>query len=38
VDYLKYDWCSHGTQNSEASYSIMRDALVVAGRPIVFGL
>jgi alpha-galactosidase len=21
VDYLKYDWCNHSTQNSEASYS-----------------
>ncbi len=38
VDYLKYDWCSHGTQNSEASYSIMRDALSKAGRPIVFSI
>jgi alpha-galactosidase len=38
VDYLKYDWCNHGTQNSEASYSIMRDALAKSGRPIVFGL
>ncbi len=38
VDYLKYDWCNHGTQNSEASYSIMRDALAKAGRPIVFSL
>ncbi len=38
VDYLKYDWCSHGTQDSEASYTLMRDALVKAGRPIVFSL
>jgi alpha-galactosidase len=38
VDYLKYDWCNHGTQNSEASYSIMRDALAKSGRPIVFSL
>ena len=38
VDYLKYDWCSHGMQNSEASYSIMRDALSKAGRPIVFSI
>lgn len=38
VDYLKYDWCSHGTQNSEASYSIMRDALLKTGRPIVFSI
>lgn len=38
VDYLKYDWCSHGTQNSEASYTLMRDALAKAGRPIVFSI
>ena len=38
VDYLKYDWCNHGKQNSEASYTLMRDALAKAGRPIVFSL
>ncbi len=38
VDYLKYDWCHHGKQNSEASYSLMRDALAASGRPIVFSL
>lgn len=38
VDYLKYDWCNHSTQNSEASYSIMRDALAKSGRPIIFSL
>jgi alpha-galactosidase len=38
VDYLKYDWCNHGTQNSEASYALMRDALKAAGRPIVFSI
>ena len=38
VDYLKYDWCYHGQQNAEASYSTMRDALQKAGRPIVFSL
>lgn len=38
VDYLKYDWCSHGTQNAEASYSLMSDALKKSGRPIVFSL
>ena len=38
IDYLKYDWCNHGTQDSRASYSIMRDALAKAGRPIVFSL
>jgi alpha-galactosidase len=38
VDYLKYDWCNHSTQNAQASYSTMRDALFAAGRPIVFSL
>ena len=38
VDYLKYDWCNTSTQNAEASYSTMRDALYAAGRPIVFSL
>jgi len=38
VDYLKYDWCSTSTQNAQASYSIMRDALLKSGRPIVFSM
>jgi alpha-galactosidase len=38
VDYLKYDWCYHGTQNAEASYRLMRTALDQAGRPIVFSI
>ena len=38
VDYVKYDWCSTSTQNQQASYSIMRDALVKSGRPMVFSL
>jgi alpha-galactosidase len=38
VDYLKYDWCNNGKQNSEAAYSRMRDALAVCGRPIVFSI
>ena len=38
VDYLKYDWCSHGTQNAEASYRLMRDALDASGRAIVFSI
>jgi len=38
VDYLKYDWCSTSTQDARASYSIMRDALLKAGRPIVFSI
>jgi alpha-galactosidase len=38
VDYLKYDWCNTGKQNSEASYWIMTQALQKSGRPIVFSL
>ncbi len=38
VDYLKYDWCNSGTQDVKSSYSIMRDALKTAGRPIVFSI
>jgi alpha-galactosidase len=38
VDYLKYDWCNHGTQSAVDSYRIMRDALYAAGRPIVFSI
>ena len=38
VDYLKFDWCSTGTQNQQASYSTMRDALLKAGRPMVFSI
>ncbi len=38
VDYLKYDWCHHGTQDARASYKLMADALRVTGRPIVFSI
>ena len=38
VDYLKYDWCSTGTQNAEASYRTMHEALTQTGRPIVFSM
>ena len=39
VDYLKEDWCNTlPHQNAEASYTLMRDALYKAGRPIVFSL
>ena len=38
VDYLKFDWCNTGTQNAEASYRTMHEALVASGRPIVFSL
>ncbi|HEC43291.1 MAG TPA: glycoside hydrolase family 27 protein [Bacteroides sp.] len=38
VDYLKYDWCYTGNQNAPDSYLLMRNALVKAGRPIVFSI
>src|ERR1019366_1953933 len=38
VDYLKYDWCSTDGQTTQESYTLMRDALQLAGRPIVFSL
>jgi alpha-galactosidase len=38
VDYLKYDWCEHGTANAQETYKTMRDGLFTAGRPIVFSL
>ena len=38
VDYLKYDWCSADGQTTRESYTLMRDALALAGRPIVFSL
>lgn len=38
VDYLKLDWCNTEGQNAQESYTLMRDALYKAGRPIVFSL
>jgi alpha-galactosidase len=38
VDYLKYDWCSHGTADARETYRTMRDAIHAAGRPIVFSM
>lgn len=38
VDYLKYDWCSAGTQDAPASYATMAAALKATGRPIVFSI
>src|SRR5208283_3602848 len=38
VDFLKYDWCEHGTANAEETYKTMSDALHAAGRPIVFSI
>ena len=38
VDYLKYDWCYTGTDNAQADYTIMADALRSSGRDIVFSM
>ncbi len=38
VDYLKYDWCDHGTADARDAYSRMSAALKAAGRPVVFSL
>ena len=39
VDYLKEDWCNTlSGQNSESSYTLMRNALAESGRPIVFSI
>jgi len=38
VDYVKFDWCYTTTQNAKASYTLMRDAIYAAGRPIVFSI
>jgi hypothetical protein len=38
MDYLKYDWCSATGQQTQEPYMLMRDALKLAGRPIVFSL
>jgi alpha-galactosidase len=38
VDYLKYDWCNHGTANAPETYKTMRDAIFAARRPVVFSL
>ena len=38
VDYLKYDWCEHGTADAKETYRTMRDAIHAAGRPMVFSL
>jgi alpha-galactosidase len=38
VDYLKYDWCNTGTQDAQASYTTMSEALRATGRPIVFSI
>ena len=38
VDYLKYDWCYTTNVNPKGAYSLMRNALRKAGRPILFSM
>jgi alpha-galactosidase len=38
VDYLKYDWCSTTTQDAQAAYALIRNALNATGRPIVLSM
>ena len=38
ADYLKFDWCNTSTREARSSYETMRDALKLAGRPIVFSI
>ena len=38
VDYLKYDWCYTNNINPKGAYTIMRNALRKAGRPILFSM
>lgn len=38
VDFLKYDWCEHGTADARETYTTMRNALYAACRPVVFSL
>src|ERR1700757_4582467 len=38
VDYLKYDWCYTTTQDAQASYANIRNALNATGRPIVLSI
>ena len=38
VDYLKYDWCATQNVNAKGAYTLMRNALGKAGRPILFSM
>jgi len=38
VDYVKVDWCYSDSLVSRTQYTEFRDALLVAGRPIVFSI
>jgi alpha-galactosidase len=38
IDYLKYDNCNNDNIDPKARYPVMRDALNVTGRPILFSM
>lgn len=38
TDYVKYDWCEHGTADAKETYNTMRDAIHATGHPMVFSL
>ena len=38
IDYLKEDWCFTDNVNAKGAYTLMRDALHAAGRPIYFSM
>lgn len=38
VDYLKYDWCYTTNVDPKGAYTLMRNALRKAGRPIFFSM
>ncbi len=38
VDYLKYDWCNSQGLNAPGAYTTMSDALMSAGRPVLFSI
>ena len=38
VDYLKYDWCHTANRDAKGAYTLMRNAIRKAGRPMVFSI
>jgi len=38
IDYLKYDWCFTNNIDAKGAYTLMRNALAKAGRPIFFSM
>jgi alpha-galactosidase len=38
VDYLKYDNCNNQGRDARRRYTVMRDALLATGRPIVYSI